>query len=198
MIYAEIRGSLGLYLGAERIIPGQLVRLKIRREDLSPSTCVRPPVGPGQVLNEVHAKTRQDQAELGTDNHVLFLLSETVSIVQSSETYALVGLLYELVDEDWEGETDLPGIEPPIGYRFRRISEEGYSVAVSQNYVSGRYYPGIMENPNFAGETLEDRTRLAVLEGLVKPDSDTEETRKQYDYRIRSRAEIVSLAVQKK
>ena len=196
MTWTEIRGRLGLYLGAERIIPGQLVRLKIRREDLSPSTCVRPPVGPGQVLNEVHAKTRQDQAELGTDNHVLFLLSETVSIVQSSETYALVGLLYELVDEDWEGETDLPGIEPPIGYRFRRISEEGYSVAVSQSYISGRYYSRIMENPNFTGETLEDRVRLAALEGLVKPDSDTEETRKQYDYRQRSRAEVVSLAVQ--
>lgn len=105
----------GLWWGTERIWTDELVRLKIARSQFAPkgTDVIYPPAGPSASTLEYHKRNHPDvdvdvQA-LGAGVKGLFLRLEGLVVVDlpngdgsSTKECRASGMLYELVDEDWE------------------------------------------------------------------------------------------------
>ncbi|KAG8221018.1 hypothetical protein J3R82DRAFT_2527 [Butyriboletus roseoflavus] len=110
----------GLWWGAERIWADELVRLKLSRSQIAPkgSENILPPAGPSRNSLE-YTKTLSvaegnGGAVVGAESRGVFMRIDGLYVADISRSNGTtgkvcraMGMLYELIDEDWEG--DLPG-----------------------------------------------------------------------------------------
>ncbi|KAI5999311.1 hypothetical protein F5J12DRAFT_847501 [Pisolithus orientalis] len=108
----------GLWWGAERIWTDELVRLKLSRGQVAPQGAenILPPAGPSRKAIE-YARTLDEGSSdcediMGAAGRGLFMLLEGLYVVDvpkvngsTGKECRATGMLYELVDEDWEGDT---------------------------------------------------------------------------------------------
>ncbi|RPD64199.1 hypothetical protein L226DRAFT_611784 [Lentinus tigrinus ALCF2SS1-7] len=105
----------GLWWGTERIWTGELVRLKIARAQFAPkgTDIIFPPAGPSARTLEWYKQKFPDMLEGGEDSvgagqRGLFLRLEGLVVVDVPTDGSFTkecrasGMLYEVVDEDWE------------------------------------------------------------------------------------------------
>lgn len=110
----------GLWWGAERIWTDELVRLKLSRSQIAPKGTenILPPAGPSRKALE-YTKTLSvaegnGDTMVGAETRGVFMRIDGLYVADISRSTGTtgkvcraVGMLYELVDEDWQG--DLPG-----------------------------------------------------------------------------------------
>ena len=110
----------GLWWGAERIWTDELVRLKLSRSQIAPRGAehILPPAGPSRKALEytkmLNVAESDGEPVVGAETRGVFMRIDglyVADILRSNGTPGkecrASGVLYELVDEDWEG--DLPG-----------------------------------------------------------------------------------------
>ncbi|KAI6113028.1 hypothetical protein F5141DRAFT_1111093 [Pisolithus sp. B1] len=107
----------GLWWGAERVWTDELVRLKLSRGQVAPEGTenILPPAGPSRRAIE-YARTLDGSSDdceeiVGAAGRGLFMLLEGLYVVDvpkvngsTGKECRATGTLYELVDEDWEGD----------------------------------------------------------------------------------------------
>ncbi|KAH0836747.1 hypothetical protein J3R83DRAFT_8483 [Lanmaoa asiatica] len=110
----------GLWWGAERIWTDELVRLKLSRSQIAPKGTenILPPAGPSPKALE-YTKTLSvaegdGEALVGAETRGVFMRIDGLYVADiprydgtTGKECRAIGMLYELVDEDWE--EDLPG-----------------------------------------------------------------------------------------
>ena len=113
----------GIWWGTERIWTDELVRLKIARRQFAPqgTDVIRPPAGPSAATLD-HIRSRPDTQDMdiqqfGAGERGLFFRVEELFIVNTyapdgseSQECRASGMVYELVDQDWE---ELEVAKPP-------------------------------------------------------------------------------------
>jgi hypothetical protein len=99
----------GLWWGTERIWTDELVRLKVARWQITPdgSGKIFPPAGPSKTVQAESAEL--EQHEQGAGGRGVFMKLDALFAVDplhpgDQNELRASGMLYELVDEDWEGE----------------------------------------------------------------------------------------------
>ena len=106
----------GLWWGAERIWTDELVRLKLARKQVAPEGApnIYAPAGPSKKTLEYNAKLLPEpevtEADLGAGGRGLFMRLEGLFVVDipreddmgTRKECRASGMLYELVDEDWQ------------------------------------------------------------------------------------------------
>lgn len=110
----------GLWWGAERIWTDELVRLKLSRSQIAPKGTqnILPPAGPSRKALEytktLNVTEGDGEAVVGAETRGVFMRIDGLYVVDipradgsTGKECRATGMLYELVDEDWEG--DLPG-----------------------------------------------------------------------------------------
>ena len=110
----------GLWWGAERIWTDELVRLKLSRSQIAPAGTqnILPPAGPSlkslEYTRRFSAAEGDGGAEVGAETRGVFMRVDGLYVAEilrpdgtTGKECRATGMLYELVDEDWEG--DLPG-----------------------------------------------------------------------------------------
>lgn len=110
----------GLWWGAERIWTDELVRLKLSRSQIAPKGTpnILPPAGPSRKALEytrtLSVAGGDGEAMVGAETRGVFMRIDGLYVTDISrpdgtagKECRATGMLYELVDEDWEG--DLPG-----------------------------------------------------------------------------------------
>ncbi|KAF8141520.1 hypothetical protein EV363DRAFT_1204315 [Boletus edulis] len=110
----------GLWWGAERIWTDELVRLKLSRSQIAPKGArnIVPPAGPSRKALEytkmLDAAGDDGETVVGAESRGVFMRIDGLYVVDiprpdstAGKECRATGMLYELVDEDWEG--DLPG-----------------------------------------------------------------------------------------
>lgn len=109
----------GLWWGAERIWTDELVRLKLSRSQIAPKGTenILPPAGPSRKALEYTKTlnvTDDGEAVVGAETRGVFMRVDGLYVAETvrangtpGKECRVTGMLYELVDEDWEGE--IPG-----------------------------------------------------------------------------------------
>ncbi|KIJ20881.1 hypothetical protein PAXINDRAFT_106682 [Paxillus involutus ATCC 200175] len=106
----------GLWWGAERIWTDELVRLKLSRAQIAPEGAenILPPAGPSRKALE-YTRTLNDtegdgEAVVGAETRGVFMRIDGLYVADiprmngsTGKECRATGMLYELVDEDWEG-----------------------------------------------------------------------------------------------
>ncbi|KAI0741615.1 hypothetical protein C8Q80DRAFT_145059 [Daedaleopsis nitida] len=148
----------GLWWGTERIWTDELVRLKIARSQFAPkgTDVIFPPAGPS-ASTIARAKASMgdeefDLASFGAGERGLFLRLEGLVVVdvpvgdgQCNKECRASGMLYELVDEDWEEEEPLNQILDVSGKGKGKAREEpDVTMSISQ----GPGGPSFMAQPS--------------------------------------------------
>jgi len=107
----------GLWWGAERIWTDELVRLKLSRSQIAPQGAdnIAPPAGPSRkavdYARSLDGGSGESEGIAGAAGRGAFMLIEGLYVVDvpkvngsSGKECRATGMLYELVDEDWEME----------------------------------------------------------------------------------------------
>ena len=147
----------GLWWGAERIWTDELVRLKLARCQFAPNgtEVIAPPAGPSartlERMKEYEGAASVDPVRLGSSERGLFLRLEGLFIVdvptQDGSNVAKEcragGMVYELVDEDWEDpdastENDTSGLDKGKG-KARELPDGGGCNACSSPLISDKW-----------------------------------------------------------
>jgi len=110
----------GLWWGAERIWTDELVRLKLSRSQIAPrgAEYILPPAGPSRKALEytkmLNVAEGDGEAVVGAETRGVFMRIDGLYVADilrfngtPGKECRATGVLYELVDEDWEG--DSPG-----------------------------------------------------------------------------------------
>ncbi len=142
--------ELGLWFGSEKLLPGHILRLNVKRKD----------------LNVPHSLSSHESEN--TDSIVFFRVE---SVVCDGPVPRLAGDIYELVNDTAPATERLP--EAPIGYRFRCILPETYECLIPQNCISGKYIHRLMDHPLLRDCSLAQLGCIAALEGLILPVHDS-------------------------
>jgi hypothetical protein len=135
----------GLWWGAERIWTDELVRLKLARSDFAPqgAQAVYPPAGPSKASKEWYAENGLDvdAAIAGAGERGMFMQIDSLFVVTAPRTDGepgtfkecrASGMLYELVEEDYEDPQDIPQHDAPPqtkGKGKERAVEFGESIS---------------------------------------------------------------------
>ena len=144
----------GLWWGTERIWTDELVRLKIARCQFAPNgtDVIAPPAGPSartlERMKEYEGVASVDPVRLGSSERGLFLRLEGLFIVDVptqdgsnvTKECRASGMVYELVDEDWEDpdastENDTSGLDKGKG-KARELPDGGGCNACSSPLIS--------------------------------------------------------------
>ncbi len=175
----ERANGSGMWWGAEKIIPGDIVRLSVPRKQLASSRYVVPPAGPGPRAFQEHRLVADELLGGGGGANERVVLMQIHRLVPLSHTpggrthHIFVGALYELADKDWEDSSKPPdALLPPApsGYRFRPILQPGFEALIHPAFIQGRYYSRLSE----LGVMIPDApsyssARIAEMEGLSIP-----------------------------
>ncbi|KIJ65564.1 hypothetical protein HYDPIDRAFT_60372, partial [Hydnomerulius pinastri MD-312] len=106
----------GLWWGAERIWTDELVRLKLSRAQIAPAGAehILPPAGPSRKALEYSRTLNGGMAEeeaVGAETRGVFMRIDGLYVAETPKVNGSIGkecratgTLYELVDEDWEGD----------------------------------------------------------------------------------------------
>lgn len=107
----------GLWWGAERIWTDEIVRLKLSRSQIAPKGTqnILPPAGPSRKALEytklLSVAEGDGEAVVGAETRGVFMRIDGLYVAEISrpdgttgKECRATGMLYELVDEDWEGE----------------------------------------------------------------------------------------------
>lgn len=172
----------GVWWGPERIWAGDLVRMCLPRHALAPDGAphVLPASGPSldalSYLANLRIDPRFEPDAYGARTRATFL--RIARIGGAGHECRAAGALYELADMDiepgpWDAADELPLPQPPTGYKWRRITEPGFTVALPMALLAGRYYARILSHPILAGvlalppEEISEGGPLLSLEGLA-------------------------------
>ncbi|KAF8900986.1 hypothetical protein CPB85DRAFT_1439294 [Mucidula mucida] len=167
----------GMWWGAEKIIPGDIVRLSVPRKQLASSRYVVPPAGPGPRAFQESVLVADELLGGGGANErvVLMQIHRLVPLSRTPDGrthHIFVGALYELADKEWEDSPSRPpnALLPPApsGYRFRPILQPGFEALIHPAFIQGRYYSRLGEMiipdaPSYSS------ARIAEMEGLTIP-----------------------------
>lgn len=151
----------GLWWGAERIWTDELVRLKLSRSQIAPKGTenISPPAGPSRKALEytkmLSVAEGSGEAVVGAESRGVFMRIDGLYVAEVSRPNGTpakecraTGMLYELVDEDWEG--DFPGgsvkgdsggkgkgkaVEVPATLGNETSGQEGKSCTAAQESV---------------------------------------------------------------
>lgn len=163
-----------LWWGAEQIVPGDLIRLKIPESIL-------PKLGVDQIRSISHPLTKPPVEATSAggsekeDRQLFFKLRSlaTVMGISGKELHGFGGLYRlapvfpglrpPLVDDTEQRHPTLP--RPPEGFTFQPVLCSGWEIELSLHHVDGRYYPQIQEL--LPGPSGVDAHVLEVLEGVV-------------------------------
>lgn len=112
----------GLWWGAERIWTDELVRLKLSRSQIAPkgTQSILPPAGPSRKALEytrmLSVLEGDGEAVVGAETRGVFMRIDGLYVADTSRANGstgkecrAAGALYELVDEDWEGDIPAEG-----------------------------------------------------------------------------------------
>jgi len=160
-----------LWWGAERIMLGDLIRLKIPESKLGKLGADRILFIPGPLPEPSAEATPAGGSEM--EDAQLFFKLRSLAIIDGRNGRALHGFggLYRLVPVGpgllppltGDGRPVLPC--PPEGLTFQPVLQDGWEIELSLHYIDGRYYPRIQEFlPESSGV---DAYVLEVLEGLL-------------------------------
>ena len=163
-----------LWWGAEQIVLGDLIRLKIP-ESMLPKLGVNQVRSPSHPFSEPPAEATS-AGDSETEDRQLFLKLrslETVVGIDGKELHGFGGLYHllpatpgplpPLVDDTGLRQSGLP--RPPEGFTFQPVLCSGWEIELSLHHLDGRYYPRIQELlPDPSGV---DAHVLEVLEGVV-------------------------------
>jgi len=159
----------GLWWGPERIWVGDFVRLKPRR----------PQLVSGQLAasSSVEAETRGLFLKLST----IYLDEATDADGRSYPVPMIAGELYEVAEGNFVDPQPTQAVltpprkpvsafqalpDPPIGYRFRRITPSpDHEIHLSLTMLAGRYYPKLINSP-LLESTFSSTTLRKFLESL--------------------------------
>ncbi|KAG6335840.1 hypothetical protein ID866_3254 [Astraeus odoratus] len=122
----------GLWWGAERIWTDELVRLKLSRSQIAPqgAESILPPAGPSRKAIE-YARSLDDGSDdseniTGAAARGVFMLIEGLYVADVPKVNGSVGkecratgMIYELVDEDWEEDTNQGSGSPVNGGKWK-------------------------------------------------------------------------------
>lgn len=161
----------GLWWGAERIWTDELVRLKLSRSQIAPQGAenIVPPAGPSRKALE-YARALDDgsgesESIAGAAGRGAFMLIDGLYVVDvpkvnsgsSGKECRATGMLYELVDEDWEVEAS-------------RNDEKGKAPEAPVNGISG--LPGSqLADPGPSVDKATSNAEADPLEVVAKPKS---------------------------
>ncbi|KAI6041303.1 hypothetical protein EDC04DRAFT_2670256 [Pisolithus marmoratus] len=137
----------GLWWGAERIWTDELLRLKLSRGQVAPQGAenILPPAGPSPTAIE-YARTLDDSSAdcediMGAAGRGLFMLLEGLYVVDvpkvngsTGKECRATGMLYELVDEDWEKDE---GEGPGNGKGKGKATEHSSGAETPPNLANG-------------------------------------------------------------
>ncbi|KAF5350260.1 hypothetical protein D9758_007792 [Tetrapyrgos nigripes] len=105
----------GMWWGCERIWTHDFVRLKLARRVIAPNGAphILPAAGPGKALAKQCAERGKDPKAAGAASRAtfmrldsLFLVNVTTPNGDKKKEVRAGGMLYELVDEDWDGDPE--------------------------------------------------------------------------------------------
>jgi len=107
----------GMWWGCERIWVNDFVRLKLTRKAIAPTGAPRilPPAGPGRQFARICQEEGRDLSEAGAATRGSFMRLDDLFVVETitdkgkKRECRASGMLYELVDEDWEEESSSSG-----------------------------------------------------------------------------------------
>lgn len=163
-----------LWWGAEQIVLGNLVRLKIQETTLHRIGANQVWFIPRPLSDESLESTPVKDLEI--EDGQLFLKLRSLAIVETNNGKELHGFggLYRLVPTD-PGFTHPLGIDPdhrnpvqphsPEGFAFQSTLGSGWEIELSLHHLDGRYYPRLQET--LTGPSGVDAHALEVLEGVA-------------------------------
>ena len=169
-IMAESDPYRGLWWGAERIQPGDFLRLSFTESRFTYTGAASAHLADDPSIEEGKSSTNQ-----GRSRGCMFLRLRTLMPIQenaSPRSLDAVGQLYKLAPvmpgtssgfPKTRDETGLP--PPPEGYAFRRILTSDWEVQLSLSLVKGRYYPRLKST--LGDSTGLDDSSLQTMEGLA-------------------------------
>ncbi|KAF9021956.1 hypothetical protein BDZ89DRAFT_1163510 [Hymenopellis radicata] len=150
----EDNDERGLWFGPEKVLPGHVLRLNVKRKDLNVPRSL---------------SSHEDE---NADSVVFFQVESVVTDRCDGPVPCLAGDIYELVDSDTTPPLQhLP--EAPIGYKFQRILPETYECLIPHNCILGRYRHHLLEHPLLRDRSLGQLGSIAALEGLTFPGQDS-------------------------
>ncbi|KAH7890844.1 hypothetical protein F5I97DRAFT_91417 [Phlebopus sp. FC_14] len=144
----------GLWWGAERIWTDELVRLKLSRAQIAPEGAenIVPPAGPSRKSLE-YAKTISEGAEMndnmsiGAAGRGVFMRLDGLYVADipkadgsTGKECRATGMLYELVDEDWEGDLAEGAGNSGKG-KEKEVSGGAATPQIAVNSTNGRNSP---------------------------------------------------------
>lgn len=143
----------GLWWGAERIWTDELVRLKLSRSQIAPKGTenILPPAGPSRKALEytkmLSAAEGDGEAVVGAESRGVFMRIDGLYVADTSrpdgtagKECRVTGMLYELVDEDWEGELSGGGANDDDGGKGKG---KGKAVEVPATPLTGTSGQGL-------------------------------------------------------
>ena len=115
----------GLWWGTERIWVDDIIRLKVPRRSLAPEGAANifPPAGPGKRQLEQCLAEKRNPAEFTAGTRGVFMRLDGLMAVEvprddgspgTKKAARACGMLYEIVEEDWEDPKDSKSSEPPL------------------------------------------------------------------------------------
>jgi len=164
-----------LWWGAERIMLGDLIRLRVPESKLHKLDTDQIRIIPRSFHELPTEGTPADNPE--SEDGQLFFRLRSLAVIKGENGRGLHGFggLYRLVpvgpgllppvaaDADHR-HTVLP--RPPEGFTFQPILQSGWEIELSLHYIDGRYYPRIHELTTEASGV--DAHVFEVLEGVVR------------------------------
>ncbi|KAH7921303.1 hypothetical protein BV22DRAFT_1122235 [Leucogyrophana mollusca] len=165
----------GLWWGAERIWTDELIRLKLSRQQIAPQGAenIYPPAGPSEKAIEYNRTNgvEADGADLGAGGRGVFMKLDGLFVVDvpredgqgTKKECQASGMLYELVDEDWE-ET--------VGVSSSKGKEK--EIALSSGSGTPQLVDGaVPEGPSFTQDSSLQPPPLANPDPTVPVESTT-------------------------
>ncbi|KAF9240636.1 hypothetical protein BU15DRAFT_87549 [Melanogaster broomeanus] len=145
----------GLWWGAERIWTDELVRLKLSRAQIAPEGAenIFPPAGPSRKALE-YTRTLSDaedmgETRVGAETRGVFMRIDGLYVADvprvngsTGKECRATGMLYELVDDDWEGDLTEGVVNGDTGGKGKGKASEVSSGAATPTTVVGRSEQG--------------------------------------------------------
>ncbi|KAF8643034.1 hypothetical protein AX16_009278 [Volvariella volvacea WC 439] len=168
----------GLWWGAERIWTDEVIRLKVPRRCLAPKGAenIYAPAGPGKRARENWEKMGRDPEELGAGTRGVFMRLDGLFLADVSKGSGeegggggarkecrACGMLYELVDEDWEDEGGGAAVDGQQGEQQK--AQENAQPAPSQQQMQ----LGTGEGPKTINEAVLPNTQISTPSISTEP-----------------------------
>ncbi|KAF8159463.1 hypothetical protein B0H34DRAFT_858265 [Crassisporium funariophilum] len=149
----------GLWWGTERIWVDDFIRLKVPRRGLAPigAENILAPAGPGKTAHKIWAESGRDMEDIGAASRGVFMKLDGIFAVDTPKNDGTggtkkgaraCGMLYELVDEDWEDPADATVVHAgpsssshQAGPSSSASQSSAYATTATQQQLTAGIYP---------------------------------------------------------